>query len=670
MMKPGPKGNDPAQNLKYLQESQTRYELITSGARDGFWDWIDLAGDELWLSPSFCHMLGYESGELVIRASEFGDFVHPEDRAARLEAIRDHFEKRIPYDTQFRIRCKSGNYLWVRSRGQARWNEAGRPVRFAGSLRNIDGRKKALARLKLSQEVLTTAQELAHIGHWTWDIDADEIEWSDEFSRILGLGRGDVVPSHEAFLARIHPDDLQMEKAAREEALAAPGNIYKLQHRILCPDGSVRYVLSQGKVTSWTGEGRPGFMVGYTQDITEEIELRQKAEYRLQQIIQADKLASLGTVVAGVAHEINNPNSFITYNTPILQETWEIFKPMVEEYARAHPGWRREGMTIAELCQDMDEIIQAILTGSDRINRVVTNLKDFARLDTSSHSRLIDVNEAIEKTFTIVGAQARKHIGTITLSLGEDMPRIQGHLQKLEQVIANLVVNAAKAIPVSEEGRLTISSRYVSRLQAVIVEVEDNGRGMDARTMEQIFNPFFTTRRDDGGTGLGLSVSYGLVQEHNGVIGVLSRPGLGSRFTLVLPVDRREARFNLSPMVLGVDDDPGFLKLFQFSVMRMENLSPRTTRDPRTVISFLLDHPEVIMVFSDVIMPEMNGYELLERIRERFPLLPVVLFSGDPQALDCTERKSRPDFLLEKPFGKSKLLEIVDSLRGQSVWLS
>ncbi len=436
-----------------------------------------------------------------------------------------------------------------------------------------------------------------------------------------------------------------------------------MEFRIIRPDGSLRWIrnraFSLGGVT-----GTVLRMGGIAEDITEEKRMQQEAEYRRQQIIHADKLSALGEVVAGVAHEINNPNSFITYNIPLLDQTWKTIEPIVLEYEQAHPEWSGSELSLDELCQDMRGIIYDIQAGADRINRIVKNLKDFARLEESGHARPLQVNDVIQKTMTIVGAQLRKHAVKIAMELAEDLPEIEGHFNKLEQVVANLLVNAANAIKGRDDGRILVSTRYVERLDAVIVAVEDNGNGITQDIMDRIFDPFFTTRRSDGGTGLGLSVSYGLIEEHKGTIGVLSKPGVGSRFTVFLPVDCNR-KLELKPAILYVDDDSVFLELLQMHFIRVHQCA-EGLQSSEDVMAYLAEHPEVDIVFSDLMMPNVNGWDLLAMVKEKFPLLTIILYSGDLLALKARrEHIPPPDYLIEKPFTMKLLTEIISKIGRQ-----
>jgi PAS domain S-box-containing protein len=481
---------------------------------------------------------------------------------------------------------------------------------------------------------------------------------SSMINEITGYAPEQFTTGSRFWVRHLHPRD-RKPVLAKLEVLPRHTRFHT-EYRFRIADGSFKWFSDTRRIVNLP-DGAASHIVGTWQDITEEKALRHESEYRHQQLIQADKLASLGEVVAGVAHEINNPNSFITYNVPLLKETWEIFEPIIADYAAAHPEWEKDDIGIEEFCEDMQESIQAIKTGSERINMVVANLKDFARIDESDLPAPVQVNEVIEKTLWIVGAQLRKSIATIDLNLADNLPDIQGHFQKLEQVVANLVVNAANAIPEREGGKLTITTRYIRRITSVLIEIEDNGIGMTSEVMERLFDPFFTTRRDAGGTGLGLSVSYGLVQEHKGMIGVQSRSGIGSRFTVFLPIDR-EVQLNLQPAILCVDDEESVLKALRFYFDELQDISLQVSRTPEAVMTYLENHPEVDIVLSDILMPGINGWALLRKIKNRYPLLPVILYSGDPFAMEHKPKATPdPDYFLKKPFDIRGLMRIINS---------
>lgn len=481
---------------------------------------------------------------------------------------------------------------------------------------------------------------------------------------IAGYSPETVTGNPDFWKTHIHPEDqpraLKILPEFRNKCDSSP-----LEYRFRIADGSYKWFSDRRRMLDSVYGGC--YIIGSLQDITQEKQLQIESEYRLQQVIQADKLASLGEVVAGVAHEINNPNSFITYNLPLLEETWLFVKPIITEFSKTHPEWKTAGLRIPELCQDMEEMIQAIRIGSDRITKVVASLKDFARMDQNVPTRPVSVNEVIEKTMVIVGGQLRKAASQIKMELAPNLPEIQGHLMKLEQVAANLLLNAANAIPLKEKGRISITTRYIHRIESVLIDVEDNGRGMKPGIMDRIFEPFFTTRRDTGGTGLGLSLSYGLIKEHCGRIGVLSKPGIGTRFTVYLPVNK-DCPVELRPTILCVDDDPGVLLTLRKYFISVKNLPLETLDRSEEVLGYIENHPEVDIVISDIMMPGINGWELLTQIKESYPLITVILFSGNPDQLEKKpDHAPRPDYLFPKPVPLNSLLESINTIGRQKL---
>ncbi|MBU4261023.1 MAG: PAS domain-containing protein [Proteobacteria bacterium] len=516
--------------------------------------------------------------------------------------------------------------------------------------------------LKAAHEQLSVIMESLPIIPYTRRADGDlAITFMGKSVETITGYAAELFMDDPAFwLDHVHPDD--RTRVMAEMQMLINEGILSREYRLQVADGSYKWMSSFSRMIK-DSDGRNDYIVGVVQDVSDEKKMKQEADMHMQQVIQADKLASLGEVVAGVAHEINNPNSFITYNIPLLEESWEIFVPIINAYAENHPDSRHANLTLQELTGEMGEIIHAIKTGSDRINKIVANLKDFARLDESAPSSLVDFNKVINDVLTIVGAQARKSVARIELELEENLPQFHGHYQKLEQVMANLIMNAAQAIPEKEKGKISIRTRVNIRLHSIIVEVEDNGRGMAPSETEHIFEPFFTTRRSSGGTGLGLSVSYGLVQEHKGRICVLSRPGLGTKFTVILPIDRRQSQFDLQSTILCVDEEPQTLVLLNSFFARVERLPALSLTSTDEVISFLQDHPEVDMVLCDKLTHEVVGWPMLGNIKRKFPLLTVFCLADlAEKEHHCARRDILPDYFLARPLQLEKLAKIIKKI--------
>ncbi len=462
----------------------------------------------------------------------------------------------------------------------------------------------------------------------------------------------------------IHPDD--RGRILAELKNVVPDVAYRCSYRFRILDDSYRWFSDYWRVVQWPS-GASSYIVGAWQDVTEDKKIRQEGELRLQQMIQTHKLTALGEVVAGVAHEINNPVSFIAYNVPVLEEIWNTVETILSRNSAHHPDWEKRGLTYEEVCANMREIISAFKIGANRISRVITSLKEFSRSDETSQKKQVSVSEIINGALVIVGAQIRRTVSHIDLEIAEGLPAVTGHFQKIEQVIANLLINAHQAIPAGDKGAIRIRCRHIERLEAVVVDIEDNGKGIERDILSHIFDPFFTTRRDRDGTGLGLSISYGLVREHHGLISVLSRPGRGSRFCVYLPVDG-QTDIKLSPAILCVDSNVKYLKELKANFVDAVIWRSEAQDTPEDILDFLIENPQVDLVISEVRLKGFNGWTLFEKIHSVFPLLPVILFSADRRGLKAPANlKSLPDGILHKPFSIDTLQKMIHDIGRQQL---
>lgn len=265
-----------------LRESEERYARAVAGANDGLWDWNIQTGEN-YFSPRWEEIVGFAPSEIEPDIQSFTDLLHPDDRDRVFEAVHDHLQARAPYDIDFRLRHKSGDYVWVRARGQATWADDGTPQRMAGSIHDITEQKRAEAALRDSEASLANAQRIANLGNWDWDIVTGELRWSDQIYRIFGLEPQEFDATYEAFLQMVHPDDRAMVQAAVERALHER-EPYAIDHRIVRPDGEERVVHEQGEAV-FDVSGKPVRMAGAVQDITERARAEQ-VNTRLGRIVE------------------------------------------------------------------------------------------------------------------------------------------------------------------------------------------------------------------------------------------------------------------------------------------------------------------------------------------------------------------------------------------------
>ncbi len=263
------------------------------------------------------------------------------------------------------------------------------------------------------------------------------------------------------------------------------------------------------------------------------VETREQLESNQETLLQADKLKSMGQLASGITHEINNPLAYITSNVNLLSEYYATLTRFIALQRLAHENEVDEKMKkeLALIMEDGPEIFCEIDEGLARIGSIVSNVKRFARKH-ERHRALSDINQEIRSTLKLVEKQLKPDT-RIGLDL-ENLPLVSCNLSEVGQVIINLVMNADQAAP-AQGGPIKITTRTEGR--CAVINVSDQGSGIPEEELENIFDPFFTTKPVGEGTGLGLSVSYGIIEDHGGKISVASELGVGTTFTIVLPID-------------------------------------------------------------------------------------------------------------------------------------
>jgi len=280
-------------------------------------------------------------------------------------------------------------------------------------------------------------------------------------------------------------------------------------------------------------------IMGVARDMTEWIQARERERIQREQLIQADKLASLGTLVAGVAHEINNPNNFIMLNATTLSKVWQEILPILEEYHQRHGDFEVLGYGFPEIGEKFMKTCVDIGEGARRIKGVVTELKRYARKEADDSVVLVDPNAPVASAVRLMDHAIRKATDRFRVDY-DRLDRVSGRYQQIEQVVVNLIHNACQSLPDRDCG-LRIRTVNRSEEKAVVIEVSDEGEGISPEHQKQIFDPFFTTRRQAGGIGLGLAICETLTARHGGRLVFESIPGKGTTARVILPSAETEA---------------------------------------------------------------------------------------------------------------------------------
>ncbi len=274
------------------------------------------------------------------------------------------------------------------------------------------------------------------------------------------------------------------------------------------------------------------------EEVKQELADRKRAEKDLQnsqeQLFHAQKMKTLGTLVAGVAHEINNPINLIMLNIPLLQKVWHDFMPILKRHAGKEPNMKYGGLTYDFLKENLDTLMSNMDMAAKRVAEIVGDLKNYARQSNVADKEVLPINTAVENALLLAQTTLRKSGVHLELDLAHDSPMMEGNLHSIEQIILNLVINAIQAID-HDQGKIKITTGFQDKGGRTYISVVDNGRGIAASIADKIFDPFVTDKQAESGTGLGLSITDSLVKAHGGEITFQSQKGKGATFTVFFP---------------------------------------------------------------------------------------------------------------------------------------
>lgn len=351
---------------------------------------------------------------------------------------------------------------------------------------------------------------------------------------VTGYTSHDYKEDPELWYRMVHKRDSEKVLDQSRKALAGE-DVEPLEHRIIHRDGSIRWIRNSIIITR-DEYGNPIYYDGLINDITNLKKAEEAASIRQQQLIQADKMASLGVLISGIAHEINNPNNFILLNIQLFQKIWKDVAPILEEYFKNNGDFVLAGMLYSRASHKINQSLDGILSGSERIQKIVSSLTDYAKADTGAFDDDVDINKIVDMAVTITSNLIKKSTNKFTIKYAKEFPKIKGSAQQLEQVIINLITNACQSLEKKGDS-IKVSTSILSN-SFVEIKIEDKGAGIKEKDLKHIMDPFFTTKRDSGGTGLGLSISYNIIKNHGGELSLQSEVGKGTVATVLLPINK------------------------------------------------------------------------------------------------------------------------------------
>lgn len=505
--------------------TRERLELAVRGSNDGLWDCPDRHLGHLWWSDHAYEQLGFQPGQVAPSVPFFLSLCHPDDQHRWDAFVDGPLEGGESFDIEARVKHAVDGYRWFRVRGQCMKNKDG-SFRLAGSIQDVDDKKQAELRMKHLETVFDNANFGAAIATASGEI----VTVNNYFARIHGYAPEELIG--KGFLI-LHPPDKAAEVELLHQRLLAEGGFNAMEVPHIDRDGKTFPMLMSAIVIAGLG-GAPSFIAVTAIDISNLKKAQEEAASRQRQLVQADKMTTLGILVSGVAHEINNPTNFIMVNIAILKRFFEAAAPLLLKRLREDGSDPFAGFPLAKLEPSLKKLLDGIDTGAERIRDIVNNLKDYARQGPGK-SGSFDLNDTLKSALTLLGSLLRKSNARLEVVCAPKLPSLVGDKNRVEQVLINIIQNACQAL--TDKGQsIRIATRLDPERGEVVAEIADDGPGMDAETLKHIFDPFYTTKRDSGGTGLGLAISQSIVKEHGGWLEARSVPGQGATFTLRLPV--------------------------------------------------------------------------------------------------------------------------------------
>ncbi|MGD9782648.1 MAG: PAS domain S-box protein [Kiritimatiellia bacterium] len=603
-------------------------------------------------------LTGYAPEDLVGNATaSFNDLVGPEYRDKMAKQWRNALSRRLKAEAEYEIRTRSGETKWVWEQGEGVYDEENRLVAVEGFIADVTDRKRAGA----ERERLTAAIEQSGDAVLIADAAGTILYVNEAFAKITGYSREEAVGQNPKILksGRQDPEFYRQMWARLGSGKPWEGKFVNRRKdgRLYTEMATISPVRDAGgRIVNYVSVGR---------DISQQLLDQAEKEHLQSQLLQAQKMESIGRLAGGVAHDFNN----------MLQAILGYAEMALEQ---APPG------------QPLHTDILEIQKAAQRSAALTRQLQAFARKQTVE-PRPMDINAAVEGMFDML----RRLIGEdVRLAWKPDRKLAQIYMDpgQIDQLVTNLCINARDAIAGAPAGEIVLETRNATVPRAlpspygnvepgsyILLSVSDNGSGMPADVLAHIFEPFFTTKQMGKGTGLGLATVYGIIRQNHGGIRVESKPGKGTVFQVYLPCHAKGSAPEMpapepdapripagGETILLVEDEA---TLLQTATRMLESLGYEVlaTSSPEEALRLAEQHQDrIALLLTDVIMPEMNGPELVQRLKERFPALRHLYMSGYTANL-IAEQGVRDDSVnfIQKPFSRKSLAKKVRESIGK-----
>ena len=624
-----PPARDPRAELGFRQ--------MAENARQVFWIFSPDFSETLYVNPAFEDLFGLSLETVYARAASFVEVVHRDDLEGLQWAMRE-VRHRPMEGVDFRVVHSDGTIRWALARGFPMRDEHGEVDRVVGTTEDITDRKEAEAGLREAEAHYRWLVQNAPYAVYALDAEGCFTELNPAGEMFIGRPLSEVLGQH--FSTVIAPVDIEKATRAFEQVMAGEADGLVFEERIRLPTGEERLIeVTESAIHE---DGRIVGTHGMARDITGDAE-RERALRR------TERVATLGTLVGGVAHELNNPLHAIMSFASMLLET-------------PRPAEERE---------DLETIHREAI----RAASIVSDLRDLARRsqERAEIRTAVDINDVVSHVLRTRRYPLETRGIVVEEMLSADLPPVSGDRSEIEQVVVNLVLNAEYAMQGRDERRLTV--RTEASENDVFLEIGDTGTGIAASHRERIFDPFFTTKPPGEGTGLGLALAHGIVDDHGGSVHLESEPGEGTTFRIVLPaaeetlpelerpqpgptVARRHLR------VLVVDDERAIRTALSRYLSRRRGHRVDEVSDGRAALRIIeADTHRYDVIVSDLRMPGLGGDELLARLAALGQGLErrMIVLTGDAASGDAARVLAEADVpVVYKPVAMAALADIIE----------
>ncbi|PSB36446.1 histidine kinase [filamentous cyanobacterium Phorm 46] len=562
---------EKTQLIASLQQLTDQLQYAQKIARMGNWEFDIETGIVNWSEEVF-RVYGRELNWSPTM-KEILEQIHHDDRERVAQALEKAVTEGIAFDIDHRIYFPSGEIKHVNCKAQAVKNELGQVVRLFGTEIDITDRKQAEIALQESEQRFRAVFEQAAIGIVKVSPDGGFLNVNQGFCKIVGYSELELKLQNVWGIS--HPEDVAGDVESGERLLAGEIFNYSIEKRFVRKDGS--FVWANVTVSLVRdGFGEPSYGIAVIEDISDRKQAEsalQKSEVRERlkalelevainklrttqaQLVQNEKMVSLGQLVAGVAHEINNPVSFIHGNlTPARSYTLDLLEliKVYQYYCPDPPAQvldKINAMDLDYIAEDFPKLFTSMQVGTERIVEIVKSLRNFSRLDESA-GKSVNIHEGIDSTLMILQNRLKSHSSRPAIQIVKDyqlLSQVECFPGELNQVFMNILINAIDALEERDKQRAieecdrhpsAIAIRtYPAAAGFVAVSITDNAGGIPESVRSRLFDPFFTTKPVGKGTGLGLSISHSIVVDrHGGRLSCVSTPGEGAEFLIEIPV--------------------------------------------------------------------------------------------------------------------------------------